>query len=241
MEVGQLKENECQEQLERMKENFIANISHELGTPLASIKGFTSTLLSEENMDKATQKRFLKIIEEETDNLAKLINRVINLSRYEQQNIKDHISMVNIVLLAREALNSFDAEIRTNAINATVEAPEVLIVEADEQGIAEVFSQLISNAVKYSEKGGKIAVVAEDRPDEAFISVTDHGCGIHPEDLPHIFEKFYKAENPIKRMGGIGVGLSLAARIIEKHGGRIWAESEIRKGTRISFVIPKKI
>jgi two-component system, OmpR family, phosphate regulon sensor histidine kinase PhoR len=239
MGEGNLNEKSAHDQLERMKANFISNISHEFGTPLASIKGFTSTLLSEENMDRATQRRFLRIIEEETDNLSSLINRVINLSKYEQQDIESSITSFNIVQAAIEVMKSFETEFRIKEISHLVNVPQAITVSADEGAIKEALAQLIGNAVKYSEKGGSVELAVKDQGDDVLIAVSDKGCGISKTDLPNVFSKFYKVEFPAQQTGSIGVGLALASRIVEKHHGKIWIESEIGRGTRISFMIPK--
>jgi two-component system phosphate regulon sensor histidine kinase PhoR len=237
-------DRESLETLERMKANFIANISHELGTPLASIKGFTSTLLSEENMDRNTQRRFLKIIEEETDNLTKLINRVINTTKYEQLDIKSGFKEFNIVSTIKEVLKSFDTELRVNNVRISVNAPLEINVTASMDGLREALVQIIGNAIKFSENGGAVSVEVTEKMTDVQVSVSDNGCGIAADDLPYIFDKFYKVEHPLKQMGGIGVGLSLAGKIIEQHKGKLWAESPVPggkdKGTRVSFMIPKK-
>lgn len=226
-------------ELDRMKSNFISNISHELRTPLASIKGFTDTILSEKEMDEKNRFEFLHIIEEETEKLTRLINRLINLSRVELGKIKLKREEFDISSAAREVISSYRSQLELKRLNFEAKLPEKLQVNADPQNFKEALSQILDNSIKFTREYGLIILSVIDKAMDVLVSVSDTGMGIPKEDIPFIFDKFYKVEHPVEQVGGIGIGLALVKSIVEAHSGRIDVESEVGRGTRVTFSIPK--
>ena len=232
--------NESLKSLDRMKSNFLSNISHELKTPLSMIKGFASTMLHEKEMDATNRQEFLRIIDEESDRLTKLVNRLMNLTRLEAGKIKLNIKEIDLVAAVNKVIESYRTQLLISGLALETSLPPDLRINADEHNLKEALSHLIDNAIKYTFKYGKIGISIEDKGKEALVSVSDTGCGIPREELPHIFERFYKVENPAEKVGGIGMGLALVKNIIEAHGGGITVESELRKGTKFTLSLPKR-
>lgn len=231
--------NERLKELDRMKSNFLSNVSHELRTPLASIKGFTETILREKDMDENNRQEFLQIVKEETERLAALINRLLNFSRIEIGRIKLKKEDIDLSAAVKEVIEGYKSQARLKQLNFLNELPEDLPpIYADSGNIKEVLSQLLENAIKYTEKYGKVAVSVKDQGNEVSVSVMDNGCGIPKEELPHIFERFYKVERPAEEVGGIGMGLALVKSIVEAHGGKVEVESELGKGSKFGFRLP---
>jgi len=233
--------NERLKELDRMKSNFLSNVSHELRTPLASIKGFTETILREKDMDENNRQEFLQIVSEETERLATLINRLLNFSRIEIGRIKLKKENIDLIAAVKEVIEGYKSQARLKRLNLVHELPENLpLIYADSGNIKEALSQLLENAIKYTEKYGRVAVSVKDQGDEVSVSISDNGVGIPKEELPHIFDKFYKVERPAEQVGGIGMGLALVKSIVEAHGGKVEIESEVGKGSKFSFTLPKQ-
>ena len=231
--------NEMLKELDRMKSNFLSNISHELHTPLASIKGFTHTILQEKKMEEKDRIEFMHIISEESERLSKLITRLLNLSRIEVGRIRIDRKIFDLSAAAREVMNSYKTSLMIKELTLESDLPQALPIYADQHYFKEALNQLLENAVQYTNKGGMIKIFIRDNADKATISVSDTGCGIPKEDLPHIFERFYKVERPAEKVGGIGMGLAVVKYIVEAHGGTISVESEAGKGTTFGFTLPK--
>ncbi|MCK4419049.1 PAS domain S-box protein [Candidatus Aerophobetes bacterium] len=233
-------QNERLKELDRMKSEFLSTAAHELRTPLTSILGFSEILL-QRKLDKERQNRFLEIINEEAAGLADLINDLLDVSRIESGRgfkiKKAPFELRNTIL---ENVDLFKSQ--TDKHDFEVNIPgDVASIEADEDKIDQVMENLISNAIKFSPQGGKITISVEQAEAEVKISVADTGTGIPQKDLPRVFERFYRVENAsTQRMGGAGLGLAIAKYIVESHGGKIWAESEVGKGSTFSFTLPIK-
>ena len=231
-------QNERLKELDRMKSEFISTAAHELRTPLTSILGFSEILL-ERKLDKERQNRFLKVINEEAAGLTGLINDLLDVSRIESGHgfkiKKAPFELGKIILKNVDFLKS-----QTDKHDFEVNIPgDLARIEADKDKIDQVVENLISNAVKFSPQGGKITVSVEQAEGEVKISVVDNGTGIPKEDLPRVFERFYRVENASTHgMGGAGLGLAIAKYIVKSHGGKIWAESEVGKGSTLSFTLP---
>jgi len=232
--------NERLKELDRMKSNFLSNISHELRTPLTSIKGFTETILREKDMEEKNRMEFLQIIKEDTERLTNLINRLLNLSRIEVGKIKPKKENIDLIAAVKEVIEGYKSQARLKQLNLVHELPDNLpLIYADPGNIKEILSQLLDNSIKYTEKYGRVAVLVKDQGKEVSVSVMDNGCGIPKEELPHIFDKFYKVERPAEQVGGIGMGLALVKSIVEAHGGKVEVESEVGKGSKFGFTLPK--
>jgi PAS domain S-box-containing protein len=232
--------NEKLRELDRMKSNFLSNVSHELRTPLASIKGFVETIVRERDMDEETRQEFLEIVMLDSERLNLLINRLLNLSRLEIGKIKLKKENIDLLAVIRDVIASFGTQARLKKLTLIVELPQNLpLIYADPQYIKEVLVQLVDNSIKYTESEGCITVSVWNKDSDVVISVTDTGIGIPENELPHIFDMFYKVERPAEQVGGIGLGMALVKYIVEAHGGRIRLESKVGKGTKFSFNLPR--
>ena len=232
------KQNERLKELDRMKSEFLSTAAHELRTPLTSILGFSEILLQKE-MDEERKNRFLKIINEESMSLSALINDLLDLSRIESgRGFKITKAPINIGSIILENIDIFKHQ--TDKHTLKVNLPDDLVkIEADRDKINQVIENLISNALKFSPQGGEITISIEKTKDEVKINVSDNGMGIPEKDLPHVFEKFYRAENASSEaIGGTGLGLAIVKYIVESHKGRISVESKLGKGSTFRFILP---
>jgi signal transduction histidine kinase len=225
-------------ELDRMKSEFISNVSHELRSPLHSIRGFTKLLLAEKVPDPETQKEFLTTIDKQSEQLGNLIDDLLNMSRLESgrfQIYKERISIKNTIHDAVEGFHSLASE-KSIVINEDIRStlPEI---DGDRERLGQVIDNLLSNAIKFSNDGGRVTVNGEVNGSELLVRVTDCGIGISKETMPHLFERFYRAKDLMAR-GGTGLGLYISKQIIEAHGGRIWAESKVGEGSIFSFTLP---
>lgn len=228
-----------EKELDQMKNQLLSIVSHELRTPLAAIKGFTTTLLREDvRWDEATQRDFLKIIEEETDRLGELIDNLLDMSRIEEGALRVDKEPTQLRNIVREAVDR--ARRRTETHWFVVDLPaELPRVWADARRIRQVLNNLLENAIKYSPAGGQITVAAEVEDDHLTVGVADSGPGIPPPYLDKIFQRFYQLDSATTRKtGGSGLGLSISKGIVEAHGGRIWAESSKGQGSVFRFTLP---
>lgn len=224
--------------IDEMKTQLLSTVSHELRTPLASIKGFASTLLREDvQWDAATQREFLQIIDQEADRLSELIANLLAMSRIEAGVLRMDPARVALPPLIGELLAELQprAQGRTLLADVPEDLPEVW---ADGRRVRQVLHNLVENALKYS-TGGEIAVRARVEGPNVLVSVSDQGLGIAPEQLAHIFERFYQVDGAAtRRAGGAGLGLSICKGLVEAQGGRIWAESRLGVGSIFHFTLP---
>ena len=221
-----------------MKSQLLSTVSHELRTPLASIKGFATTLLRQDvRWDEATQRDFLRIIEEEADRLTELIDNLLDMSQVEAGALRVKKESAQLRQLIREVVD--EMRMRTEAHYFVVDLPsELPRVWADVRRIRQVLTNLIGNAIKYT-KGGQISVACEVEQEWVVISVSDQGEGIPPEYLDKVFERFFQVDGAsTRRVGGSGLGLSIARGIVEAHNGKIWVESTVGQGSTFRFTLP---
>lgn len=227
-----------------MKSQLLSTVSHELRTPLSSIKGFATTLLRQDvKWDEATQRDFLRIIEEETDRLAEIIDNLLDMSQIEAGALRIAKEPTQLRQMIREVVD--EMRMRTEAHYFVVDLPAKLPrVLVDPRRIRQVLHNLISNAIKYS-KGGQITVSCEvEENHEAdlghvVVSVSDQGDGIPPQYIDRIFERFFQVDGAsTRRVGGSGLGLSISRGIIEAHDGKIWVESVAGQGSTFRFTLP---
>jgi len=225
-------------ELDRMKSEFLSTAAHELRTPLTSILGFSEILLKRK-LDEERQNRFLKIINEESVSLSALINDLLDLSRIESGRgfrIKKAPIDIGGIILENVDLFQAQSDKHTFKVDLPGNLPKI---ELDKDRIGQVMGNLLINAVKFSPEGGEITVSIERVKGKIEVSVSDTGLGIPKKDLPHIFEKFYRADNASRTaIGGTGLGLAIAKYIIESHGGKIWVESKLGKGSTFTFTLP---
>ena len=226
--------------LETVRRDFVANVSHELKTPLTSIKGFVETLLEGGLEDKGNSRQFLKIIQEHTERLNSLINDLLDLSCIESKELVLHKQSINLRVLAQRVLSGFDSGAKKKSILLVNELDEKLNLTVDEDRIEQVFTNLIDNAVKFNRDKGLVKIYSRDEGDKVKIVVEDTGAGIPAKDLPRIFERFYRVDKARSReLGGTGLGLSIVKHIIELHSGSVGVESLEGAGSKFWFVLPK--
>lgn len=225
-------------QAEELKSTFISVISHELKTPVALIKGYVGTLRRDDaRWDRAIVEESLSVIEDEADRLGKLIENMLDASRLQAGGLSIKRTDVFLPDLVNRLAKRHQTQSSFHEI--IVDLPEDFpIILADEQRLDHVISNLISNAIKYSPKG-EIRISGQIRPDVVIICVSDQGPGIAAEDIPHIFDRFYRAPDMARNSRGAGLGLFLTRSIVEAHGGQIWVDPESGKGARICFSLPR--
>lgn len=234
------KANERLKELDQMKSEFLSTAAHELRTPLTSILGFSEILLKKD-LDKERKKKFLKIINEEAAELANLISDLLDVSRIESgRGFKIRKASFYLREIITENVEVFKSQTKKHVFKVDI-SEDLFPVEADKDKIDQVVENLLSNAIKFSPRGGRITVSVHQVDGMAKITVADSGIGIPKKDLPHIFEKFYRVDSAfVKGIGGTGLGLAIAKYIVESHGGKIWAESKLGKGSTFSFLLPIK-
>jgi two-component system phosphate regulon sensor histidine kinase PhoR len=226
--------------LEVMRRDFVANVSHELKTPLTSIKGFVETLLGGALDDKENSRDFLKIIQEHADRLDSLISDLLDLSHLESKEIKLEIKKIDLKDLADEILSGFKSQLRKKNIEAKNEMPAGVFVNADINKIRQIFTNLVDNAIKFNKEKGSIKIYQQESDGKHKIIVEDSGIGIPAKDISRIFERFYRVDKARSReLGGTGLGLSIVKHIVDLHGGTVGVESTEGLGSKFWFTLPK--
>lgn len=214
--------------LERLRREFVANVSHELKTPLTAIRGFAETLLGGALNDKKTSEEFLTIILEETERLQKLVNDLLELAKIEhQQDLKLDFKEVDLQDVIRSAIKKMSIKAKEKGIELREElTDEDSRIMADQEKLMQVLINLLSNAIKYTDEGGTVSVKLRKEDEHVNIHVQDNGIGIPAEHLDRIFERFYRVDSSRhKASGGRGLGLSIVKHIVEQHNGNIIVKS----------------
>ena len=226
--------------LERVRQDFVANVSHEFKTPLTAIRGFAETLLSGALNDPQNNRRFLEIIRDHASRLDRLTDDLLKLARIEAGKLELEFSPVGITELVEGCAETTLLRASRKQITLEIEIPPGMpAVRGDGSLLHEVLQNLLDNAVQYTPSGGQIHVSASASAREAVITVADTGIGIPLADQERIFERFYRVDPARSReAGGTGLGLSIARHIIDAHSGRLWVESEVGHGSKFSFSIP---
>jgi len=226
--------------LERVRQDFVANVSHELRTPISNIKGYSETLLGGAIEDKDNMQDFLKIIYQESNRLATLIDDLLELSRIESGKMKMDLIPLDIRPILKRIIGVLEKPIRDKRLSIEVNIPDSLPqVLADEKRLNQVFLNLLDNAVKYNNEGGSIRVAAFESERFVQVDVSDTGIGIPEKAIARIFERFYRVDKARSReLGGTGLGLSIVKHIITAHGGQVWVKSELGCGSTFSFTLP---
>ena len=228
------------EELNRLKNEFISNVSHELRTPLASIIGFSETISTDPEMTSEMRDEFNMVILNEGKRLAHLINDVLDITKVEGNLVELYRSEFDILKLLIDVIDSKFERIQTNQIELTTEIPdETIIVNADAQKLEEVFKELIDNAIKFTKENGRISIFVQNLYKEVEIIISDTGIGIPEEDIPHVFEKFYRVSRPGAEISGTGLGLVFVKHILDMHKGFIKIESKLNHGTTCLVKLPK--
>jgi two-component system, OmpR family, phosphate regulon sensor histidine kinase PhoR len=226
--------------LERVRQDFVANVSHEFKTPLTAIQGFAETLLAGALDDPENNRRFLEIIRNHAMRLARLTNDLLKLARIEAGKMELEFSSVGLLELIEACTET--TLLKANRKEITLEItvpPQLPAVRGDAALLRDVLQNLLDNAIQYTPPRGHIAVAASAGKREAVITVTDTGIGIPLADSERIFERFYRVDAARSReAGGTGLGLSIAKHIVEAHGGKLWVESTVGEGSKFSFSLP---
>ncbi len=224
---------------DELKSTFISVISHELKTPVALIKGYVSTLRRDDAVwDRAIVDDSLQVIEEEADRLTELIENLLDASRLQAGVLSINLSDVSVDGLAKRIAERFKTQ--SNRHQIIVDFPSNFpILLGDEDRLAQVFSNLISNAIKYSPQGGRIQIRGQVHPNQVVVCISDEGPGIAVVDIPYIFDRFYRSGEASRTSKGAGLGLFLSRAVIEAHGGRIWVDPKPGEGARICFSLPR--
>jgi two-component system phosphate regulon sensor histidine kinase PhoR len=227
-----------QHQIEIMRRDFISNVSHELRTPLAALKALTETLQTGALEDPPAAQRFLGQMETEVDALSLMVTELLELSRIESGRVPLERKPTRPVDIMTPAFDRLALQAERAKINMSIDCPEDLpLVLADAARVQQVVVNLLHNAIKFTSQEGRIILKAQIQNGMVLFSVGDSGIGISADDLPRIFERFYKADRA-RATSGTGLGLAIARHLVEAHGGKIWAESELGKGSTFFFTIP---
>ena len=226
--------------LERVRQDFVANVSHEFKTPLTAIQGFAETLLAGALEDPKNNRRFLEIIRSHAARLARLTDDLLKLARIEAGKLEVAFQPVSVAELLESCSATTVLKASRKQISFTVRVPPELPPVLGDPGLLhDLLQNLLDNAIQYTPEGGQIDVSASAEAREAVISVTDTGIGIPLADQERIFERFYRVDAARSReAGGTGLGLSIAKHIVEAHGGRLWVESAVGRGSKFSVSIP---
>jgi len=226
--------------LEAMRRDFVANVSHELKTPLTSISGYAETLLTDAP-DSETTKRFLATILTNARRMQRLVDNLLDLARLEAGGWQPERESVDLAELAHEAWSSLADGARIKSMDFSVDVPEdAATVYADADAVRQVLCNLLENSLRHTPAGGRIVCRSRREDDGVAVSVTDNGAGIVREHLPRVFERFYRADPSRSREeGGTGLGLAIVKHLVEAHGGRVSAESERGIGTTITCWFPE--
>ena len=225
--------------LETVRSDFISNISHELRTPLASLKALAETLREGAFDDPPAARRFLFQIETEVDALTQMVQELLELTRIESGRVPLQFQAVPPHAIVNSAVDRLQVQAERAGLTVNVDCPDNLPeVLVDPPRIEQVIVNLLHNAIKFTPMGGEIYIKAVERDGDILFSVRDTGIGIPPEDLPRIFERFFKGDRA-RSGGGTGLGLAIARHLVEAHGGTIWAESDATRGSTFYLTIPQ--
>ena len=226
--------------LETVRQDFVSNVSHELRTPLASLKALTETLQDGALKDPPAAEHFLSQMNDEIDNLTQMVQELLELARMESGNEVLQKKMISPRDLLSKAVDRMSLQAQRAGITLESSCPDPIEeIFADPLRLQEVLVNLIHNAIKFTQPGGRIDVSAAQQADQVLFSVSDTGIGISPDDAGRIFERFYKSDRS-RSSGGTGLGLSICRHLVESHGGKIWVESKLQKGSTFTFSIPCK-
>ena len=229
------------QRLEKIRQDFVANVSHELKTPIASIKGYAETLLEGALNDPENAQPFLKIIYDDSERIAALIDDLLNLSKIESGKLKMNLKSLDLFPIIEKVVKSMRPQSFEKSIHIDIETPEKCSpILADGTRMTQVFCNLIDNAIKYNRTNGKIRVKVAEDDKRVKIRISDNGIGIPRADLPRLFERFYRIDKGRSReLGGTGLGLSIVKHIIMAHDGEITVKSTLGQGTTFTMIFPK--
>lgn len=225
---------------DEVRRDFVANVSHELRTPLSILRGYIETMLDDPKLSRGETIRILEVMDQHSKRLGLLANDLLTLAHLESGSSELQLSEIDLLRFLSDLVRDWRKKFLTKNLEAVVDVAEnCSTIRADEERLREIFDNLLDNALKYSDKGGAIRLTAQRRKGDIALSVGDSGVGISPDDLPRIFERFYRADKARSReLGGTGLGLSIVKHIAQLHGGRVEADSELGRGTTIRVILP---
>ncbi|MEJ2663579.1 MAG: ATP-binding protein [Spirochaetia bacterium] len=227
--------------LENVRKEFAMNVSHELRTPLTSIKGFVETILEKSIKNPLETKRFLSIIEQQTDRVIAIVDDLMSLARLEKDTERGSIELspLGIDEVIQRARGACESAAREKEIVLRVTCEKDLRIQGNPLLLEQALVNLIDNAIKYSDKKSEISLQGTRLGGDIVIRVSDHGCGIPEEHLPRIFERFYRVDKArSSELGGTGLGLAIVKHIAQAHGGRAEVESRVDEGSTFSIILP---
>lgn len=239
--VAALRDVSREAEVERLKNEFISTVSHELRTPMTSIKGYTDLLfLGMAGGLTDAQRNFLQIIKSNADRLTALVNDILDISRIETGRIQLTIEQLNLAEIITQVTVAFQEQYRDKGLDLIWQAPEKLpLIRGDAARLTQVLNNLVANAWHYTPSGGSITISVQETSGFLQVDIKDTGIGIAPDDLPRIFDRFYRVDHPVvQEAEGTGLGLSIVKMFVEMLGGDIWVESELEVGTTFSFTMP---
>ncbi|MGG0812437.1 ATP-binding protein [Paenibacillus alvei] len=230
-------------QLEKLRKDFVANVSHEIRTPLSMLQGYSEALLDDIATSPEERRELVQVIHDESLRMGRLVKDLLDLARMEAGHLPMHKAQTDVHELASRVYRKFAvlAKERNIPIEVQLEAMDSVLPEADEDRLEQVLTNLLDNALRHSSEGQPIHIRTERTDNEwLWIHIEDHGQGIPSEDVPYVFERFYKADKARKRgpSGGTGLGLAIVKNIIEAHQGHIRVDSTLGKGTTFSIALP---
>lgn len=234
-----LRPNGASRKLEEMRREFVANVSHELKTPLTNILGYAETLRGGAMDDREAASRFLERIENNAIQLKNLVEDILKLSEIESERMEIKPENLPLREIVDEIIDQFQQDIEMKEIQCLNHISTELLVRADAKVIRQILKNLVDNAIKYNRAGGVITLEDEVLGSDCRVTVRDTGIGIPEKDLPRIFERFYRSDKAHSRqMGGTGLGLSIVKHLVQTHGGEVGVRSELGKGSEFWFTIP---
>ena len=228
--------------MDQVRRDFVANVSHELRTPLSILRGYIETLLDSPKTPREELTRILRVMERHSDRLELLVEDLLTLAQLESGNPNLQMGPVDLSSFLPDMVRDWEKKLTRKQLNIVVDLPtELPPICADRTRLQEALYNLLDNAVKYSREQGEIRLSARQRAGEIELAVSDDGIGIAAEDLPRIFERFYRADKSrsADKVRGTGLGLAIVKHIAQLHGGRVEAESELEKGTTIRVILPR--
>src|SRR5437868_6120788 len=230
--------------MDQVRRDFVANVSHELRTPLSILRGYIETLLDNPKTSREEFSRILGVMERHSKRLDLLAQDLLTLAQLESANPNLQLGNVDLSNLFGEVIRDWEKKLANKQLNVIVDVPPGLPpICADRQRLQEALYNLLDNAVKYSREHSEIRLMARQRDEEIVLTVSDNGIGISKEDLPRIFERFYRVDKArtAENIRGTGLGLAIVKHVAQLHGGRVEAESELGKGTTIRVILPVRM
>jgi signal transduction histidine kinase len=227
------------QKIEQLRKDLIANVSHEFKTPLSLIKGYAETIRDLENISQEKRNKQLNIIIEESDKLNHMINEILDLSQIQSDYYNLHRTEFSISDTIRAVVNRLAYHTENKKLKIEVDCKEALLIYADEKRIEQVIYNLLNNAINHSEQQSSIFIRAIDHGKVIIVEVEDHGDGISQEEIPYIWDRFYKAKEPAAKHKGSGLGLAIVKSILDAHKANFGVESKIGKGSKFWFEIRK--